>query len=101
MREQRKATAAGDQNTVTHEAAEPKTGPETSSAAARVKKSDRVTLCVKFPHVKLDLSPQDLPVITEEGTTVTAAEADAVLTWAMKLKVPVFVVEDDDTDKEN
>lgn len=96
MAEQRKAASAGDQNAVTHEPADPTTGPEVSDAAKRAAKDKRVTLRVTYPHVLFDLTAQDLPSVTQEGTTYTSAQADTVKTLAMKCGVPVTEVPSDE-----
>lgn len=101
MAEQRKATAAGDHNTVTHEPVAPEPEPQVSDAAKRVKKDSRVTLCVRHPHQEFDLSALGLASVTQAGTTYTEAEADEVRTVAMKYGVPLFEVAADDTEKES
>jgi hypothetical protein len=96
MAEQRKAAAAGDHNTVTHELAEPAPEPKVSDAAKRTSKDNRVTLCVKHPHAVFDLSAVGLESVTQAGTVYTSAQADEVRTLAMKYGVPVHEVADDD-----
>lgn len=101
MAEQRKATAAGDQNSVTHELVEPTPAPEVSPAAKRVPRDKRVTLQVRHPHAEFDLTAAGLPTVTQAGTVYTSAQADDVRTLALKYGVPVFEVADDDTEKES
>lgn len=99
--QQRKATAAGDHNSVTHEPAEPTPEPQVSDAAKRVRKVSRVTLRVQHPHAEFDLSGVGLASVTQGGTTYTEDEADQVRTLALKYGVPVHEVADDDTEKES
>lgn len=99
MAEQRKATAAGDHNSVTHEPAEATPEPETSPAAKRVSKDKRVMLQVRHPHAEFDLTAAGLPSVTQAGTVYTAAQADDVRTLALKYGVPVYEVADE-TEKE-
>lgn len=101
MAEQKKATAAGDHASVTHELVEPAPEPEVSTAAKRVQKDKRVTLCVRHPHAEFDLSAAGLPSVTQAGTVYTSAQADEVRTLALKYGVPVFEVDADDTEKES
>jgi hypothetical protein len=96
MAEQRKATAAGDHATVTHETVEPAPEPQVSDAAKRTSKEKRVTLRVSHPHTLFDLSSVGLESVTQAGTTYTPAEADEVRTLAMKYGVPVSEVAHDD-----
>lgn len=101
MAEQRKATTAGDHNSVTHELVEPAPEPEVSPAAKRVQKDKRVMLCVRHPHAEFDLTAAGLPSVTQAGTVYTETQSDEVRTLALKYGVPVFVVADDDTEKES
>jgi len=96
MAEQRKATAAGDHNSVTHEPAAPAPEPQVSDAAKRTSKDKRVTLRVSHPHSLFDLSGAGLASVTQAGTTYTEAEADEVRTMALKYGVPVSEVAHDD-----
>lgn len=100
MAEQRKATSAGDHNTVTHAPVAPTPEPEVSAAAKRVSKDSRVTLCVDHPHAEFDLSAVDLPSVTQAGTVYTSAQADNVRTLALKYGVPIREVPADETEKE-
>lgn len=100
MAEQRKAAAAGDHNTVTHEPVSPTPAPEVSDAAKRVSKDSRVTLCVDHPHLEFDLTAAGLPSVTQAGTVYTSAQADEVRTLAMKYGVPVREVRADEIQKE-
>lgn len=100
MTEQRKAAAAGDHNTVTHEPAEATPEPKVSDAAKRARKDNRVTLCVKHPHLVFDLTAAGLASVTQGGTTYTETEADEVRTLAHKYGVPIHVVVADETEKE-
>jgi len=92
MAEQRKAAAAGDHNTVTHEPAAPAPEPQVSDAAKRTSKDKRVTLRVSHPHARFDLSGAGLADVTQAGTTYSEGEADQVKTLALKYGVPVFEV---------
>ena len=100
MAEQRKATSAGDHNTVTHAPVAPTPEPEVSPAAKRVAPEKRVTLCVDHPHAEFDLTAVGLPSVTQAGTVYTSAQADNVRTLALKYGVPVREVAADETDKE-
>ncbi|AWY07422.1 hypothetical protein SEA_UNTPL_21 [Streptomyces phage UNTPL] len=99
MAEQRKAAAAGEHNTVTHEPAAPAPEPQVSDAAKRTSKDKRVTLCVDHPHTLFDLSGAGLANVTTAGTTYTEAEADEVRTLAMKYGVPVREVHADESEE--
>lgn len=101
MAEQRKATAAGDHNSVTHEPVAPTPEPEVSPAAKRVSKDKRVTLCVRHPHQEFDLTAAGLPSVTQAGTVYTESQADDVRTLALKYGVPVYELADDETEKES
>lgn len=96
MAEQRKAAAAGEHNTVTHEPAAPAGEPTVSDAAKRTSKDKRVTLRVSHPHALFDLSGAGLADVTQAGTTYSEAEADEVRTLAMKYGVPVEEVKEDE-----
>ncbi|AWY07259.1 hypothetical protein SEA_ARACELI_21 [Streptomyces phage Araceli] len=95
MAEQRKAAAAGDHNTVTHEPAAPAPEPQVSDAAKRTSKDKRVTLRVSHPHALFDLSGAGLANVTQAGTTYSEGEADQVKTLALKYGVPVTEVAPD------
>jgi hypothetical protein len=100
--EQRKAAAAGDHNTVTHEPVAPTPEPKVSDAAKRTSKDSRVTLRVRHPHAEFDLSGAGLESVTQAGTTYTQTEADQVRTLALKYGVPVHEVPAaDETEKES
>ncbi|AXH49409.1 hypothetical protein SEA_CROSBY_21 [Streptomyces phage Crosby] len=99
MAEQRKAAAAGDHNTVTHEPVAPAPEPQVSDAAKRTSKDKRVTLRVDHPHALFDLSGAGLADVTQAGTTYTEAEADEVRTLAMKYGVPVREVRADESEE--
>lgn len=101
MAEQRKAASAGDHNSVTHETVAPTPEPEVSTAAKRVQKDKRVTLCVDHPHAEFDLTAAGLPSVTQAGTVYTETQADEVRTLALKYGVPVREVTADDTEKES
>ncbi len=92
MTTQRKAAAPGDHDTVTHETADTGTGPEVSEAASHTRKASRVTLAVRYPVTRFDLSAHSLPDVTTAGTTYTSDEADQVRTLAMKCGVAVHEV---------
>lgn len=94
--EQRKATAAGDHNSVTHTPVAPTPEPEVSDAAKRAPKAKRITLAVDYPHVGFDLSGAGLPSVTQAGTVYTQDQADTVRTLAVKYGVPVREVHDDE-----
>lgn len=99
MAEQKRATAAGDHNAVTHEAAAETGEAKTSPAAQRKAAGARVRLSVKHPHEEFDLSALGLESVTQAGTSYTADEADQVRTLAMKYGVPVYVAAE--TEKES
>ncbi len=99
--EQRKATSAGDHNTVTHAPVEPTPEPEVSPAAKRVAKDKRVTLCVRHPHAEFDLTGAGLPSVTQAGTVYTETQADEVRTLALKYGVPIHEVAATETEKES
>lgn len=74
--------------------------PEADSAAPTPEKAapkaKTVTLRLRHPHVLFDLSAQNLPSVTQEGTVYTIEQADTVLMLAHKLGVPVAVVPTDE-----
>lgn len=97
--EQRKAVSTGEHNTVTHEPAAPAPEPQVSDAAKRSNKDKRITLRVRHPHVRFDLSGAGLDDVTQAGTTYSESEADGVRTLAMKYGVPVEVVTESDEEQ--
>lgn len=93
MTTQRKATSSGDNDSVTHENVPEPAGPDASDAVSRAGAGSRVTLALMLGSiVRFDLSAQNLPDVTTEGTSYTTDEADVVKTLALKYGVPLYEV---------
>lgn len=89
MTTQQRKASPGDNDSAT-----PVVAPEPSGPAAS---DGRVTLALMLGSVvRFDLSAQNLPDVTTEGTSYTGDEADLVKTLALKYGVALYEVKKED-----